>query len=190
MISFSICFIPRVSHCPRCHTQEGLHIHNSYRDPVFNYRCTQCKCVFNAWTGTFFQGTHWRPSQMVLILRGFTQGVPTAQLARELSCSQKTSFRFKNRFQNQAKSNLDRKPSEDAHVEADEMFQNAGEKGVPHEDPDDPPRSGPQDQGAWDDGERPPSRGWDRGPGIQEGETLGRRSHGSEDLGSLGGERD
>jgi transposase-like protein len=29
---------------------------------------------------------------------------------------------------------------EDAHVEADEMYQNAGEKGVPHEDPEDPPR--------------------------------------------------
>jgi transposase-like protein len=29
---------------------------------------------------------------------------------------------------------------EDAEVEADEMYQNAGEKGVPHEDPEDPPR--------------------------------------------------
>ncbi len=29
---------------------------------------------------------------------------------------------------------------EDDHVEADEMYQNAGEKGVPHEDPEDPPR--------------------------------------------------
>jgi transposase-like protein len=29
---------------------------------------------------------------------------------------------------------------EDAHIEADELYQNAGEKGVPHEDPDDPPR--------------------------------------------------
>lgn len=28
----------------------------------------------------------------------------------------------------------------DAEVEADEMFQNAGEKGIPHPDPDDPPR--------------------------------------------------
>jgi transposase-like protein len=126
--------------CPRCHTQEGLRIHHSYREPVFNYRCSQCKCVSNAWTGTIFKGTHWRPSQMVLILRGFTQGVPTAQLARELSCSRRHLLDLRHRFQDQAKSNLDRKPLEDAEVEADEMYQNAGEKGVPHEDPEDPPR--------------------------------------------------
>ena len=133
-------FHPKGLHCPRCHTQEELRVHHSYRDPVFNYRCTQCKCVFNAWTGTFFKGTHWRPSQLVLILRGFAQGVPTAQLARELSCSRRHLLELRHRFQNQGKSNLDRKPLEDDEVEADEMYQNAGEKGVPHEDPEDPPR--------------------------------------------------
>ncbi len=133
-------FHPQGLHCPRCHTQEGLRIHHSYREPVLNYRCTRCKCVFNAWTGTLFQGTHWRPVQMVLILRGFTQGEPTAKLARELSCSRRHLLDLRHRFQNQAKSCLDRKPLEDAHVEADEMYQNAGEKGVPHEDPEDPPR--------------------------------------------------
>ena len=133
-------FHPKGLHCPRCHSQEGLRIHHRYREPVFNYRCTQCKCVFNAWTGTIFQGTHWRPSQMVLILRGFTQGVPTAKLARELSCSRRHLLDLRHRYQDQAKSNLDRKPLEDTEVEADEMYQNAGEKGVPHEDPEDPPR--------------------------------------------------
>ena len=39
-----------------------------------------------------------------------------------------------------AKSGLDRGPLKDTEVEADEMYQNAGEKGVPHLDPDDPPR--------------------------------------------------
>jgi transposase len=133
-------FHPQGLHCPRCHAREGLRIHHSYREPILNYRCTHCKCVFNALTGTLFQGTHWRPAQMVLILRGFTQGVSTAQLARELSCSRRHLLDLRHRYQNQAKSNLDRKPLEDAHVEADEMFQNAGEKGVPHEDPADPPR--------------------------------------------------
>jgi transposase-like protein len=77
---------------------------------------------------------------MVLILRGFTQGVSTAQLARELSCSRRHLLDFRHKFQAHARSGLDRKPLEDAHVEADEMYQNAGEKGVPHEDPEDPPR--------------------------------------------------
>ncbi len=133
-------FHPQGLHCPRCQTQEGLQIQNYYRDPILNYRCTQCRRVFNAWTGTLFQGTHWRPTQMVLILRGFTPGVSTAQLARELSCSRRHLLDLRHKFQAQAQSNLDRKPLEDDHVEADEMYQNAGEKGVPHEDPEDPPR--------------------------------------------------
>ena len=133
-------FHPQGLHCPRCQTQEGLQIQNYYREPILNYRCTQCRRVFNAWTGTLFQGTHWRPTQMVLILRGFTPGVSTAQLARELSCSRRHLLDLRHKFQAQAQSNLDRKPLEDDHVEADEMYQNAGEKGVPHEDPEDPPR--------------------------------------------------
>ncbi len=133
-------FHPQGLHCPRCQTQEGLQIQNYYRKPILNYRCTQCRRVFNAWTGTLFQGTHWRPTQMVLILRGFTPGVSTAQLARELSCSRRHLLDLRHKFQAQAQSNLDRKPLEDDHVEADEMYQNAGEKGVPHEDPEDPPR--------------------------------------------------
>ncbi len=45
-------FYPQGLHCPRCQTQEGLQIQNYYREPILNYRCTQCRRVFNAWTGT------------------------------------------------------------------------------------------------------------------------------------------
>src|SRR3954452_2831188 len=116
-------FHPQGLHCPRCHAQEGLQTHNSYREPILNYRRTQCKRVFNAWTGTIFQGTHRRPAQMVLILRGFTRGVSTAQLARELSCSRRHLSDLRHRFQNQAKSTRDRNAWEDVAVEADEMDQ-------------------------------------------------------------------
>jgi transposase len=133
-------FHPQGLQCPRCQTRDDLRIQHVYREPVLNYRCTRCRRVFNAWTGRLFQGTHWRPTQMVLILRGFTQGVSTAQLARELSCSRRHLLDFRHKFQSCAQLNLDRTPLEDAHVEADEMYQNAGEKGVPHEDPEDPPR--------------------------------------------------
>src|SRR5262249_55829624 len=68
----------------RCHAAEGFSTHRSFREPVLDYRCSRCGRVFIAWTGTVFQGTQWRPSQIVLILRGFAQGVSTAQLAREL----------------------------------------------------------------------------------------------------------
>jgi transposase-like protein len=133
-------FHPHGLRCSRCHAPEGFRIHRFFREPVLDYRCAQCGRVFNAWTGTVLQGTHWRPSQIVLLLRGFAQGVPTAQLARELACSRRHLLDFRHRLQAQAQSNLDRTPLKDTEVEADEMYQNAGEKGIPHEDPADPPR--------------------------------------------------
>jgi hypothetical protein len=39
--------------------------------------------MFNAFTGAALAGTHRRPSELVLILRGIARG-PTARLAREL----------------------------------------------------------------------------------------------------------
>jgi transposase len=126
--------------CPRCHAAEGFYTHRYFREPVLDYRCTRCSRVFNAWTGTALQGTHWRPAQIVLILRGFAQGTSTFQLARELSCSRRHLLDLRHRLQAQAQAGLDRTPLEDMAVEADAMYQNAGEKGVPHEDPEDPPR--------------------------------------------------
>ena len=43
-------------------------------------------------------------------------------------------------MQDNAERWLDRNPLGDEVVEADEMYQNAGEKGIEHPDPDDPPR--------------------------------------------------
>lgn len=72
--------------CPSCAARRGLHVHRRHRAPVLDYRCAACGRVFNAWTGTALQGTHRRPSELLLILRGILLGVPTAQLARELGC--------------------------------------------------------------------------------------------------------
>jgi transposase len=131
---------PEGLQCPRCHAHEGFLVHRYYREPVLDYRCPACGRVFNAWTGTVFQGTHYRPSMLVLILRGFAQGVSTAQLSRELKCSRRNLLKLRHQFQDQARCGLNRAPLKDPEVEADEMYQNAGEKGIPHLDPDDPPR--------------------------------------------------
>jgi len=47
---------------------------------------------------------------------------------------------LRHKYQLMSQADLDRGPLKDTEVEADEMYQNAGEKGVPHLDPDDPPR--------------------------------------------------
>jgi transposase len=133
-------FHPAGLRCPRCHAAEGFYTQRDFREPVLDYRCSRCSRVFNAWTGTVFQGTHRPPSQLVLILRGFAQGTSTSQLARELSSSRRHLLDLRHRLQAQVQAGSDRTALEDKVVEADEMYQNAGEKGVLHQDPEDPPR--------------------------------------------------
>src|SRR5262249_55279006 len=70
--------------CPRCHQPDRMVVHRRGRDPVLDFRCGHCHRVFNAFTGTALHGIKRRPRELVLIIRGFAQGVPTAQLAREL----------------------------------------------------------------------------------------------------------
>jgi transposase len=127
--------------CPRCGIGDRLKVHRRHRAPIIDYRCDACGRVFNAFTGTEFHKTHRRPSEILLILRGISQGTSTAQLARELDRHRPHLLRLRHRLQGRAMEAADSSPlADDAEVEADEMYQNAGEKGILHPDPEDPPR--------------------------------------------------
>ena len=107
------------------------------------------------------QGTRRRPSQLILILRGFAQGVSTARLARELGRARMKRLAFRHSLQDNSPIAADRSPLPDGEVEADEMYQNAGEKGIPHTDADDPPRRRADEvrgHGTFE-GDRPPVAG-------------------------------
>jgi hypothetical protein len=112
--------------CPDCGRRRYT-VHRAHREPVLDYRCV-CGRVFNAWTGTLLQGTQRTPAQIVLIVRGIAQGTPTAKLARELGCSRRHLLDLRHRLQHLAWIRLPRAPLPDAEAEADELFQNAGEK--------------------------------------------------------------
>jgi len=114
--------------CPSCHQADRIAVHRRHRAPVLDYRCKACRRVFNAFTGSALQGSHRRPSQLILILRGIARGVPTAQLARGLDCDRSELHVFRHRIQDLAHRNRDRMPLEDQTLEADEACQNAGEK--------------------------------------------------------------
>jgi transposase-like protein len=114
--------------CPRCGARDRLGVHRRHRAPVLDYRCAACKRVFNAFTGTLLQGTQRRPVALVLILRGVAQGASTARLARELGCDRRELLDFRHRVQHAAWLSRDRGRLADRVVEADEMYQNAGEK--------------------------------------------------------------
>jgi transposase-like protein len=115
--------------CPSCRRADALTVHDRHRPPVYDYRCRHCGAVFNAFTGTPLQKTHRTPAQLVLILRGIWQGTPTARLARELGCDRKHLLGLRHRLQGLAQTAATRVgPVAGAQTEADEMFQNAGEK--------------------------------------------------------------
>src|SRR5262245_57496581 len=114
--------------CPRCHGPDMFYVHRRDRAPILDYRCRACRCVFNAFTGTASQGTKRRPVALLLILRGFAQGATTARLARELECDRLELLRSRHKLQDLAYRLRDLDPLEDADVEADEAYQNAGEK--------------------------------------------------------------
>ncbi len=117
--------------CPRCGERQHLGVHRCHRAPLVDFQCGGCGRVFNAFTGTSLQGTHRRPSQLLMILRGVAQGTPTAQMARELGCDRKELLALRHRLQERARLHLDRNPLDDDVVEADEMYQNAGERRGP-----------------------------------------------------------
>jgi transposase-like protein len=135
--------------CPRCHRADRMRVHRSHRAPVRDYRCGHCRRVFNAFTGTILHGTKRRPSELALIVRGVAQAVPTAQLARELECDRSELLALRHRLQDAAFRNRDRMPLDDAVLEADEAYQNAGEKRCPA------PRSRRPAAPAWQQGSRP-----------------------------------
>jgi transposase-like protein len=114
--------------CPRCGARDRLGVHRRHRAPILDYRCEACRRVFNAFTGTALQGSRRSAVELMLILRGFAQGVPTAKLARELGCDRKELLALRHRLQHAAWRYRDQSRLEDAAVEADEMYQNAGEK--------------------------------------------------------------
>jgi transposase-like protein len=73
-------------------------------------------------------------------MRGVAQGIPTLQLAEELGLDYSMLLERRHRIQRLALENKPVDPLPDEQTEADEMYQNAGEKGMPHADPADPPR--------------------------------------------------
>lgn len=115
--------------CPGCGATDGLGVHRRRRDPVLDYQCAGCGRVFNAFTGTTLHGDRRPCRHLLLILRGVAQGTPTARLARELGCDYARLLRLRHTLQGFAdEAAAEQLPLTDAHAEADELYQNAGEK--------------------------------------------------------------
>ena len=142
--------------CPRCREGDRMRVHRARRPPVLDYRCGHCGRVFNGFTGTALHGVKRGPVQLVLIIRGISQGVPTAQLARELECDRSELLTLRHRLQDLAFRNRDRMPLDDTVLEADEAYQNTGGKRRPARRPRRPAAAaGEQGPGPRQLGQRP-----------------------------------
>jgi len=135
-------FHPQGLHCPHCDASvaEARHFRTTKTSRLQVYRCKVCKGVYNLYSGTVFAQKQYRPSQVVLLLQGICKGISSAQLARELNISRQVVLSIRRVLQDAAQTMQPEDALPDTETETDEMFQNAGEKGEPHQDPKDPPR--------------------------------------------------
>jgi transposase-like protein len=112
--------------CPQCGSPERRLFRAQGHFPA--YRCRACEAYYTLLTGTVFEKTRQRPATLVLLLRGIAKGEPTARLARELGVSRKQLHTLRQRIQ----ANLNETAPTDLMTgtafEADELYQNAGEK--------------------------------------------------------------
>ena len=95
---------------------------------------------------------------IIRILQGIAQGTSTLHLSKELGIDRKHLLNRRHKLQAFVDDACIRTPLLDEVTEADEMYQNAGEKGVKHSNPNDPPRcrgNKTRGHGTWDS-DRPP----------------------------------
>ena len=123
-------FHPDGLSCPRCGRgcDEAYLFRRTTRSRLDVYRCKRCAKTYTLYSGSVFEGRHLPPAQVVLLLRGFLQGVSSARLARELDLSRTTVHEIRHQLHQNAERLQPESPLPDARTETDELFQNAGKK--------------------------------------------------------------
>ena len=144
--------------CSGCQ-ESNYHVHHSRRAPILQYRCDDCGTFFNLFSGTVFQGTHWKCSKVVMVLRGFLKGESTLSMSKEMKLGYRNLLYLRHELMANSFEHRPIALLEDAATESDEMYQNSGEKGVLHPLPEDPPR-----------------RRANKKKGLAPGKTTGRQS--------------
>ncbi|MCS6929068.1 MAG: hypothetical protein NZM43_06180, partial [Saprospiraceae bacterium] len=117
--------------CPECKSTH-YRVHTYRRKPIVQYMCLDCKTYFNLFSRTAFEGTHWPCSKVVMILRGFLKGESTRSMSREMKLGYRNLLYLRHRLMQHAYEHREQDALPDVEVESDEMYQNAGEKGIVH----------------------------------------------------------
>jgi hypothetical protein len=92
------------------------------------YRGRACDGYYTLLTGTVFAQTRQRSAPLGLWRRGIAKGESTARLARELGLSRKQLHTLRQRIQGNLNASAPTGVMPGPAFEADELYQNAGEK--------------------------------------------------------------
>ena len=112
--------------CPRCQSTDRRLFRRHEYFPT--YRCRKCQRTYTILTGSVFEKTRQRPATIVLLLRGIAKGESTARLARELHIDRKHLGELRQQIQTNLYDTLPGELMSGTAFEADELYQNAGEK--------------------------------------------------------------
>jgi len=123
-------FHPEGLKCPHCQSSlaEASWFRKTPKSDLDVYRCQRCQGVYNLYSQTIFEGRHFTPEEVVVLIREVCQGKATAKIAREMRLSRTTVTEVRQLLQSNAEKAQPQTPLPDLEVETDEMFQNAGEK--------------------------------------------------------------
>lgn len=123
-------FHPDGLRCPHCGAAwaDASEFRRTRKSNLIVYRCKRCHGIYNLYSGTIFEARHLPPPEVVLLVRGVLKGESAATLARELGRSKTTITELRHLIQANAANLQPDTPLADSVVEADELFQNAGEK--------------------------------------------------------------
>jgi len=112
--------------CPHCRSAERRLFREQGYFPA--YRCLACDGYYTLLSDTVFEKTRQRPATLVLLLRGIAKGESSSRLSRELGIGRKRVMQLRQRIQNNLYETLPTGVMEGQTFEADEVYQNAGEK--------------------------------------------------------------
>jgi hypothetical protein len=99
-----------------------------------------CQRTYTILTGSVFAKARQSPATIVLLLRRIAKGESTARLSRELDLDRKRLGDLRQQLQLNLYDTLPGELMTGTTFEADELYQNAGGKSMPHPDVADPPR--------------------------------------------------
>jgi len=112
--------------CPKCGADQRRLAQQNQSWPA--WRCKACDHYHTLLSGTVFEKTRQPPSKIVLLLRGIAKGESTARLSRELGIGRVRVNELRQQIQRNLLESRPKEPLPDDVLEADELYQNAGEK--------------------------------------------------------------